>query len=84
MGPVTDVVVGTFGDTIVVELAEIAGYEATIRLGDELINHGISHAIPIHSKVLETTSVKTMTITLKYKHTHEDATLGFFRSSLHA
>ncbi|EIN08796.1 hypothetical protein PUNSTDRAFT_120371 [Punctularia strigosozonata HHB-11173 SS5] len=84
MGPVTDVVIGTFGDTIAVELAEIAGYEVAVRLGDELISHGISNSIPMHSKVLETTSVKTMTITLKYKHAHEDANLGFFRSGLHS
>lgn len=39
--------------------------------------------IPIHSKRLETTGVKTMLITLKFKHTVDDAALGFFRSSVH-
>lgn len=84
MGPVSDIIIGHFGDTIIVELAELAGYEATVKIGDELIDHSISNAIPIHSRVLETTGVKEITITLKFKHTTEDATLGFFKSSLHA
>jgi len=39
--------------------------------------------VPIHSARLETTSVKNILITLKYKHTVDDASLGFYRSSLH-
>ena len=36
--------------------------------------------IPIHSARLETTSVKTILITLRFKHTVSDAALGYFRS----
>lgn len=36
--------------------------------------------VPIYSARLATTSVKTILITLKYKHTMSDAALGFFRS----
>lgn len=39
--------------------------------------------IPVHSKRLETTGVKTLIITAKYKHTQLDATLGYFRASVH-
>ena len=37
-----------------------------------------------HSNVLQTTDVKEILITMKYKHaTVADALLGFFRSSVH-
>jgi hypothetical protein len=50
---------------------------------DLIIGHAANAVIPIHSNRLETTNVKTLLITLKYKHTLEDAALGFYRSSLH-
>lgn len=37
-----------------------------------------------HAHVLDTTSVKTILITLKYKHIIDDAALGFFRSPVHS
>ncbi|KAF8882168.1 hypothetical protein CPB84DRAFT_1791095 [Gymnopilus junonius] len=40
--------------------------------------------VPIHSNRLETTGVKVLLVTLKYKHTMSDAALGFFRSSMHS
>ena len=39
--------------------------------------------IPLHAGILETTGVQVLTITLRYKHTRDDAALGFFRSSVH-
>lgn len=39
--------------------------------------------IPVHSERLETTGVKTLVITAKYKHTQLDANLGYFRASVH-
>ncbi|KAJ4466868.1 hypothetical protein C8J55DRAFT_526586 [Lentinula edodes] len=84
MGPVSDLVVSSFGDTILVELGLHAGFELTTKAANDLIiEHGIKHAIPIHSSRLETTGVKVLLITLKFKHTIEDAALGFFRSSIH-
>ncbi|KIK70084.1 hypothetical protein GYMLUDRAFT_34547 [Collybiopsis luxurians FD-317 M1] len=84
MGPVSDLVVSSFGDTILVELGLHAGFELTTKAANDLIiEHGIKHAIPIHSSRLETTHVKVLLITLKFKHTMEDAALGFFRSSVH-
>ncbi|KAJ4468729.1 hypothetical protein J3R30DRAFT_3304491 [Lentinula aciculospora] len=84
MGPVSDLVVSSFGDTILVELGLHAGFELTTKAANDLIiEHGIKHAIPIHSSRLETTHVKVLLITLKFKHTVEDAALGFFRSSIH-
>jgi len=72
------------GDTILVEVGLSAGYHLSAVVADDLIiGHGVSAVIPTHSKRLETTSVKTLLITLKYKHTLEDASLGFYRSSLH-
>ncbi|KAE9398070.1 hypothetical protein BT96DRAFT_921053 [Gymnopus androsaceus JB14] len=70
MSGVSDFVVSTFGDTI-------------LAANDLIIEHGIKFAVPIYSSRLETTHVKVLLITLKFKHTVEDAALGFFRSSVH-
>lgn len=84
MGPISDAIVSTLGDTILVEMGIHVGFDLTSKAANDLVLDGaIKEVIPIHSKRLETTSVKTMTITLKYKHTFEDAALGFYRSSLH-
>ncbi|OBZ78298.1 hypothetical protein A0H81_02442 [Grifola frondosa] len=84
MGPVSDVVLSTLGDTILVEMGMHAGFELTAKAANDLILDGtIKKVVPIHSGRLETTSVKTMLITLKYKHLPDDASLGFYRSSLH-
>ncbi|KAF5362654.1 hypothetical protein D9758_009571 [Tetrapyrgos nigripes] len=85
MGPVSDFVISSFGDTILVELGLHAGFDLTTKAANDLvIEHTIKHAIPIHSKRLETTHVKALLITLKFKSTVTDAALGFFRSSVHA
>lgn len=84
MGPVSDAVVSTLGDSILVELGLHAGFEISTKVANDLIiDKSIKHAIPIHSKRLETTGIKVLLITLKYKHTVEDAALGFYRSSVH-
>ncbi|KZT33170.1 hypothetical protein SISSUDRAFT_1054563 [Sistotremastrum suecicum HHB10207 ss-3] len=84
MGPVSDAVVSSFGDTIVVEMGLHAGFDVGSKIADDLIiEKSIKAVIPTHSSRLHTTSVKTLLVTLKYKHTMSDASLGFFRSSLH-
>ncbi|PIL27645.1 hypothetical protein GSI_10797 [Ganoderma sinense ZZ0214-1] len=84
MGPVSDVVVSTFGDTILVEMGVHVGFDLTAKAANDLIFDGAIHQIvPIHSSRLQTTGVKVMTITLKYKHVPEDASLGFYRSGIH-
>lgn len=84
MGPVSDAVVSTFGDTILVQIGVHVGFDLTTKVANDLVlDKAIKEAIPIHSKRLETTSIKTLLITLKYKHTMEDAALGFYRSSIH-
>ncbi|KAF9028168.1 hypothetical protein BDZ89DRAFT_1066316 [Hymenopellis radicata] len=84
MGPVSDLVVSSFGDTLIVELGLHAGFEGTTKIANDLvIEKTVKHMIPTHSKRLETTNVKILTITLKFKQTTEDAALGFFRSSIH-
>jgi hypothetical protein len=50
---------------------------------DFVVGEIVDEVTPLHSQRLETTSVKSLLITLKYKHIIEDAALGFFRSSLH-
>jgi len=85
MGPVADVVVSSFGDTILVELGLHAGFDLTTKVADDLVfGKPINHFVPIHSKRLETTGVKVLLITLKYKQTMTEAALGFYRSSLHS
>ncbi|KAF8599330.1 hypothetical protein BDV93DRAFT_526141 [Ceratobasidium sp. AG-I] len=81
MGPIADTAVATFGDTIVVEIGNIVAYDVGTKLANDLIADKAAKAmVPIYSARLETTSVKTILITLKYKHTMTDAALGFFRS----
>jgi hypothetical protein len=78
-------VFASFGDTILVEIGLHTGFELTTKAANDLlIEKPIKHAIPIHSKRLETTGIKELTITLKFKHTVEDAALGFYRSSIHS
>jgi len=73
-------IVSSLGDTIFVEMGMHVGFELTTKAANDLLEHPLSHAIPLHSSRLETTGVKTMTITLKYKHIADDASLGFYRS----
>lgn len=82
MGPIADTAVATFGDSIAVEIGNIVAYDVGTKLANDLIaDKAVKAIIPVHSARLETTSVKTILITLKYKHTMSDAALGFFRSS---
>ena len=84
IGPVSDMVVSTVGDSILVEIPMHLGFDIATKLANDLVfEKPISHVVPLHSSRLETTRVKTMTITLKYKHTVEDAALGFYRGSVH-
>ncbi|KAL0958342.1 hypothetical protein HGRIS_000487 [Hohenbuehelia grisea] len=84
MGPVSDAVVTSFGDTILVEVGLHVGFDLTTKVANDLvIDKSIKAIIPIHSKRLDTTSVKVLLITLKFKHTIEDSALGFYRSSVH-
>lgn len=84
MGPISDLVVSSVGDSILVEIGLHTGFEVTAKMANDLvIDKPIKHYIPVHSKRLETTGVKVLLITLKYKHTFEDASLGFYRSSVH-
>ncbi|KAH7327511.1 hypothetical protein BKA65DRAFT_510723 [Rhexocercosporidium sp. MPI-PUGE-AT-0058] len=85
MGPISDMAMDSFGDTILVELGLHAGFAAAVQVGNEvLIDKPLNKIIPVHDANLSTSGVKTLTITLKYRHTVEDAKLGFFRSSTHA
>ena len=84
MGPVSDAIVTTLGDSILVEIGVHTGFELTTKLANDLvIDKAVNHIIPIHSDRLQTTGIKELLITLKYKHTIEDAALGFYRGSLH-
>ena len=84
MGSVGAEVISAFGDSILVELGLHAGFSLTTEAANDLfIDKPLEAAIPIHSKRLETTAVKVLLITLKYKMTMADAALGFYRSSVH-
>jgi hypothetical protein len=84
MDPVSDAVLSSIGDTVLVEVSLHAGVSLTTAAANELLIEGsVNRIVPIHSKRLETTRVTTITITLRYRHTMKDANLGFFKSSLH-
>ncbi|KAF8189967.1 hypothetical protein K438DRAFT_938162 [Mycena galopus ATCC 62051] len=84
LAPIAGEVLSTFGDTILVELGLHAGFSlATNAANDLVIESPIKAIVPIHSKRLETTAVKEILITLRFKITMMDAELGFYRSSVH-
>ncbi|KAJ7632109.1 hypothetical protein FB45DRAFT_745083 [Roridomyces roridus] len=84
LGQVSAEVFSVFGDSILVELGVHAGFKlGTMAADDLLIEHPIASIIPIHSERLESTAVKVLQITLKYRGTMTDAALGFYRSSVH-
>ncbi|KAG8908712.1 hypothetical protein FRC00_010996 [Tulasnella sp. 408] len=86
MAPIADAVAGSeFASSITVELIGLAGKEAISKGGDWLlVDKPLDILIGNHAHVLTTTSVKTLLITLKYKHIIDDAALGFFRSPVHS
>ncbi|TFK47589.1 hypothetical protein OE88DRAFT_1665816 [Heliocybe sulcata] len=84
MGPISDVVTSSIADSILVEVGLNAGFDLATTAADDLVFGDTTDLLlPVHSKRLETTNVKELLITLKYKHTVTDASLGFFRSSMH-
>lgn len=84
MGPVSDVMVSSLGDSILVELGMHAGFDLATSLANDMVyKKPLNYVLPIHSSRLETTGVKVLLITLKHKHIVGDAALGFFRSSIH-
>jgi hypothetical protein len=84
MGPVSDVVVSSVGDSIMVELGAHVGFDLATTLANDLVfKKPLNYVLPTHSKRLETTSVKVLLITLRHKQVVGDAALGFFRSSVH-
>jgi len=85
MGPISDILTSSIDSSILVELGSHAAFSAVTWAGDELlIDKPLNKIIPVHEANLATTGIKTLTITLKYKHTVTDAQLGFFRSASHA
>ena len=65
------------------ELAGQAGFELATNLADDKVFEDPIAAVTKHEKVLETSAIKDLLITLEHKHTMGDAALGFYRSSLH-
>ncbi|KAJ7236246.1 hypothetical protein C8J57DRAFT_1377144 [Mycena rebaudengoi] len=83
-GQVGAEVFSVLGDSILVQLGVHAGFSLTTNAANDLvIDKPLKAIIPIHSKRLETTAIKVLLITLKYKMTMTDAALGFYRSSVH-
>ncbi|KAG6917756.1 hypothetical protein DXG01_001161 [Tephrocybe rancida] len=84
MGPVSEVITASLGDSILVELGMHTGFELSAKAANDLVfKKPLDAVLPLHSKRLETTGVKILMITLKYKHIIDDAALGFYRSSVH-
>ncbi|KZV76606.1 hypothetical protein PENSPDRAFT_747493 [Peniophora sp. CONT] len=71
------------GGSTLLELAGQAGFELATNLADDKVFEDPIAAVTRHEKVLETSAVKELLITLEHKQTTGDASLGFYRSSLH-
>ncbi|THH08180.1 hypothetical protein EW145_g2878 [Phellinidium pouzarii] len=70
MGPVSDVVLDTFGDSLLIEVRLSEGYDASTKIANDLvIDHTFKHAIPAPAASLSTTGIKHFLVTLMYKHT---------------
>lgn len=84
MSPIADIIVAGLGSSIIVEIGTQAGFETTTKIVNDLVfGKAASLIIPTHSKQFETTGVKVLLITLKFKQLKDDAALGFYRSSVH-
>lgn len=77
--PVFDLVadeIGTAVGDIIAELVVEAGVKATTHAYEMAVDEAVDCVIPPDSERLVTTAVKTLLITLKYKHTMANAALG--------
>lgn len=84
MDSVSDALVSSAGESILVEMGLHAGFEVSVQTANETIgDKAVEQVVGEHAKAKAKVGVKTVTITLRYKHTMEDAALGFFRSSVH-
>jgi hypothetical protein len=84
MDPVSDVLVRSLGDAILVEgCLQIGSDLDTKALNDLIFEKTIGPITPAHEAPLKMASAKTLLITLKCHHTVEDAALGLFGSGLH-
>ncbi|KAJ3522891.1 hypothetical protein NMY22_g11691 [Coprinellus aureogranulatus] len=84
MGPVSEAALTSFGGNILVQLTLEAGFSLGTKAANDLVfSKPLNKLLPLHDARLETTAIKELIITLKYKLTMEDAQLGFFRSSVH-
>jgi hypothetical protein len=84
MGPITEIAEAELGESVVVKMGLNAGFELGAKVADSLIiAKPLQYLLPIRSERLKTTATKTLTITLKFEITMQDAALGFFRASLH-
>ncbi|KAG6841616.1 hypothetical protein C0991_009041 [Blastosporella zonata] len=84
MGPVSEAIATSLGSGILVEIGVHTGFELSTKAADDLVfNKAINAVLPLYSERLETTGIKVLLITLKYKHIIDDAALGFYRSSVH-
>ena len=71
------------GGSTILELVGQAGFDLATNLADDKVFEDPIAAVTRHEKVLETSAVKDLLITLEHKQTTGDASLGFYRSSLH-
>jgi len=85
MAPVSDVVLSTFGSSILTQLVLRASLGLTTTAANDLVfSKPLNKILPLHGEMTETKGIKVLLITLKYKGVMDDAQLGFFRSSVHA
>ena len=86
VGP-PDFDITSIGDSVTVEIGAAHVFDMELSMGERLLTTAInlgSQYLVNHDSVLQTTAVKDVLITLKYKHaTTTDASLGFYRGALH-
>ncbi|KZW02933.1 hypothetical protein EXIGLDRAFT_744408 [Exidia glandulosa HHB12029] len=87
LDPLSDALSSSLGDTVVAQLVSDAATNViTDAADDKFIEGPIEDRMPDYGKqhVSEgAEGVKTVLVSLKYKHMTTDAALGFYRSSLH-
>jgi hypothetical protein len=78
---------GSVGDSVTATIVAGAATAGVAAVADDvLIEEPLDNSLKNYdtAEVVEAAGVRTIRVSLRFKHTTKDASLGFFRSSLHA
>ena len=83
MGPLSDAVTSSLGDSVLVEVGLHHGFELGAHAANELVaDHAFERVVPVFkgAERIKTTAVKSVLVTLRYRRVGGDAAFVFFFS----